>query len=196
MLHTNNHPEAVIYRRGLNDYIRHYLDVVRPTLLAGRGSEALWICQHGQPLGAKALAARVFHNTGQRFAIRFGPHRFRHALSTTAVLSAPEHPGLAAGVLGISGPVIDRHYNLAGQIALSNTFANQIAARRKAYAAEAERRRLYPPGKPPDAAQRSAGQTRRTRSQPKPPHCPSLPRDTIGPDGPRARRGTQQPPEA
>ena len=150
-------PDRFDLPEALNGYIRHYLDVVRPALLAGRGSEALWIGQHGQPLGAKALAARVFHHTGQRFATRFGPHRFRHALSTTAVLSAPEYPGLAAALLGISEPVIDRHYNLAGQVALSNTFANQIAARRKAYADEAERRRLYPPGKPPEAAQRSAG---------------------------------------
>ena len=28
-----------------------------------------------------------------RFDVKFGPHRFRYAIATTAPLRAPEHPG-------------------------------------------------------------------------------------------------------
>jgi hypothetical protein len=42
-----------------------------------------------------------------RFDITFGPHRFRHAIATTAPLHAPEYPGLAAPLLIMRRPSAD-----------------------------------------------------------------------------------------
>jgi hypothetical protein len=41
------------------------------------------------------------------------------------------HPGLAVGVLGISGAVLEEHYNRAGQ-SQAVTMFDQAAARRRA----------------------------------------------------------------
>jgi integrase len=118
----------------LTPYIRHYLAVVRPALLAGRADPALWISQHGRKLSAKSLSERVRKWTGDRFGKAFGPHRFRHALSTTAVLSAPDDPMLAPSLLGISEQVVQRHYNLAQQVSAANSFAELLSTQRKQYA--------------------------------------------------------------
>ena len=53
--------------------------------------------------------------TRGRFGIAFGPHRFRHAIATTAPMRDPSHPGVAAGLLGISKEVVEQSYNRAGQ---------------------------------------------------------------------------------
>ena len=62
------------------------------------------------------------HNSKARFGVTFGPHRFRHAIATTAPLRAPEHPGLAAPLLGISKEVVETHYNRSQQFAAVLTF--------------------------------------------------------------------------
>jgi hypothetical protein len=61
------------------------------------------------------MTQRIRLLSRQRFGESFGPHRFRHAIATTATLRDPDHPGLAVGVLGISGAVLEEHYNRAGQ---------------------------------------------------------------------------------
>ena len=40
-------------------------------------------------------------------------HRFRYALGTTVPLADPAHPGVAASILGISGHMVEQHYNRA-----------------------------------------------------------------------------------
>jgi hypothetical protein len=51
-----------------------------------------------------------------RFGVTFGPHRFRHAIATTAPLRDPTTPGLGASVMGISVAVNEAHYNRANQV--------------------------------------------------------------------------------
>ena len=115
----------------LTPYIQHYLDVVRTALLAGRIDEAVWIGGRGDPMTAKQLAAQVHKWTERRFAQGFGPHRFRHAIATTAVLRDPGCPGLAAGLLGISPQIVERHYDLAGQSSAAKAYAALIARKRR-----------------------------------------------------------------
>jgi hypothetical protein len=67
--------------------------------------------------------------TRKRFGVSFGPHRFRHAIATTAALRDPASPGLAVGLLKISGPVIDEHYNWAGQSQAAIMFDKAVAQR-------------------------------------------------------------------
>jgi hypothetical protein len=115
----------------LTPYIQHYLDVVRPALLAGRPDDAFWISRDGIRMTAKAIQFQVFARTAKRFERAFGPHRMRHAIATTAALRVSWHPGLAAGVLNITGRTAENSYNLAGPIAAALSFAEVIGARRR-----------------------------------------------------------------
>jgi site-specific recombinase XerD len=114
----------------LTPYIRHYLTVVRPALLGGRVHDALWINLRGEPWSPACMAQRIRLLSRQRFGESFGPHRFRHAIATSATLRDPDHPGLAVGVLGISGHVLEEHYNRAGQSQAVTMFDKAVARRR------------------------------------------------------------------
>ncbi|MBU6497089.1 MAG: integrase [Rhodospirillales bacterium] len=109
-------PDRFLLPAELTPYMRHYLAVVRPALLKRHNHAALWPTQSGKPLTAKGFQAMVFRRTRVRFGTEFGPHRFRHALDTTAALRAPDQPELGARVLNISPAVSEAHYNRAGQI--------------------------------------------------------------------------------
>ena len=75
----------------------------------------LWINRRGEPMTAQDIKNRVREFVPKTVWDELGPHRFRHAIATTATLRDPANPGLAAGVLGISGQVLEEHYNRAGQ---------------------------------------------------------------------------------
>ena len=115
----------------LTTYVRHYLEVVRPRLLAGRAEDALWINPRGGAMTAKAIQHRIRKLSLLRFEVAFGPHRFRYAIATTAALRDPGHPGLAAGVLGGSAEVIEQHYNRAGQSQAAQKHAAMLKQRRR-----------------------------------------------------------------
>ena len=111
----------------LTPYIQHYRTAVRSTLLGNRLHDALWINRRGEPMTAQDIKNRVRTLTRKRFGTSFGPHRFRHAIATTATLRDPANPGLAAGLLGISGQVLEEHYNRAGQSQAAAMFDKAMA---------------------------------------------------------------------
>jgi hypothetical protein len=115
----------------LTPYLRHYLQLVRPALLAGRACDAFWIGRDGQPWTAKGIQERVLYLTRKRFGTAFGPHRFRHAIVTCAHLHLADTPGLGAGLLRISGAVAERHYALAGQVQATNRLAQALERRHR-----------------------------------------------------------------
>ena len=100
----------------LTPYIRQYINTVRPALLRGNAHDAFWVGLDGTQLNAKGIQHMVFVRSKLRFGVAFGPHRFRHAIATTAPLRDPSHPGLAAPLLGISKGVVQAHYNRANQV--------------------------------------------------------------------------------
>ena len=79
--------------KSLTPYIEKYLETVRPALLRGKRHDALWIGINGKQLERKGIEGMVGRRSKARFDVTFGPHRFRHAIATTAPLRAPEHPG-------------------------------------------------------------------------------------------------------
>jgi hypothetical protein len=101
----------------LTPYIRQYIDAVRPALLRGKIHDAFWVGLDGTQLEAKGIQNMVCSRSKTRFGVAFGPHRFRHAIATTAPLRDPSHPGLAAPLLGISKGTVEAHYNRANQVA-------------------------------------------------------------------------------
>jgi hypothetical protein len=102
----------------------------RPALLGGRRSDALWISRQGRALSASGISNIVLKTSSARFGTAFATHRFRYSLATTAVLRAPEMPGLAAAVMGISAPVIEQAYARAGQVLAVRQFAEVLEHRR------------------------------------------------------------------
>lgn len=112
----------------LTPYIDHYVFAVRLNLQCGQPIDAFWVNQHGQQLGEKAIYKQFYRLTKALFGYGFGPHRCRHALITTNLLRAAEHPELAAEILGISAQVMEQHYRLAGQ---SVAFTNLAALNRR-----------------------------------------------------------------
>ncbi|HET6804185.1 MAG TPA: tyrosine-type recombinase/integrase, partial [Frateuria sp.] len=100
---------------GLSAAIAHYVSVERAELLGGQSHDWFWVDAYGQPLSRIKLTAIIRHCSRQHFGAAFGPHRFRHALGTTAPLVDPAHPGVASAVLGISAHMVEEHYNRAGQ---------------------------------------------------------------------------------
>jgi hypothetical protein len=136
-------PDAFDLPERLIPYLRRYLDEIRPVLLRGNQDDALWINRRGTRLTAKAISHIVHNRSKARFGIGFYPHAFRHALATTAALRCPEHPGLAAAVLGISTGIVEQHYNRAGQIDASRKLTALVE--RRGRAAATKRPAMLPP---------------------------------------------------
>lgn len=126
-----NKPDRIHLPDLLTVYVKHYLEVVRPRLLGGQTHDALWVTNQGGPWTANAIEHRVYKRTKARFGHKIGPHRFRNALATGSVLRDPDHPGVAAAVLGISREIVQEHYNLAGQITAVNKLSELINNRKK-----------------------------------------------------------------
>ncbi len=112
----------------LTPYIDRYLDEVRPFLLHGRESTAVWIGNNGQDLRQKTYGEMYGLRTRQRFKIRFGPHRNRHAAATAGAIDAPHDPTLVARMLGITPGVVSEAYNRAGQTGAAKSFNTLIDA--------------------------------------------------------------------
>jgi integrase len=110
----------------LTFYIEKYLASVRPALLRDQCHNALWVGIDGRPLEAKGIQQMVCKRTKARFGVSFGPHRFRHAIATTVPLKAPEAPGLAAALLGISRETVQEHYDRASQVKAVNLFQTML----------------------------------------------------------------------
>ena len=127
-------PDTFHLPRELTPYVDHYLQKTRPALLGTRMDHcALWITSRGTPMKPDYLTNRMLVITRKRFGIAFGPHRFRHAISTALAYYAPKAIGLAAAVLAISPNVVASHYDRANQVTARRIFSSAVA-RRKARA--------------------------------------------------------------
>ncbi|GAV34826.1 Tyrosine recombinase XerC [Roseomonas sp. TAS13] len=111
-------------------WMRHYLEVIRPALLAGQRQEALWIGRLGTPLSAQGNATRIRRLSLKRFGIGFGPHRIRHSVVTTAALRLGEPPCFGAAVVG-NTPAVAEGYNHAGQCRAASLYAELIRKNRQ-----------------------------------------------------------------
>jgi len=115
---------------GLTSAIDRYIAVERAELLAGQRHDAFWLNKYGEPLSADNISDMIQRQSKRHFGIAFGPHRFRHALGTTAPLTDPAHPGVAAAILGISGHMVEKHYNLASQADVACRFHTNLRKER------------------------------------------------------------------
>jgi len=123
----------------LRPWIDRYLSEIRPRLLNGNESDALWIATHGRPMALTAVGLMIRARAKRRFGHEFGPHRFRHALGTTMPAADPTSPGLAATILAVGAGMVEAHYNRAGNHVAAAGLHDALEAERDALAALAER---------------------------------------------------------
>ncbi len=101
----------------LAPYIDHYIEQIRPSLLAGNDSDRLWITQYGQPMSAKSVYVGICKATKRAFGRSINPHLFRDCAVTSVAIKDPKHIGIAAQILGHTDPrTTEKHYIQAQQL--------------------------------------------------------------------------------
>lgn len=123
---TNIPPEL------LPDLERH-IAVHRPRLVARapRGASvvnSLWVTDRGLELRGSQLWSAVTRRIEAAFGVRVSPHEFRHVLTTTIAIEAPEMMGVVPAALGHADerPVLE-HYDLGTQLEAGRRWTRQIA---------------------------------------------------------------------
>lgn len=124
---------------GLTGAMERYIAVEREELMAGKAHDWLWVNQYGGPLTVGYIQKMIRTRSKRAFGTSFGPHRFRHAMGTTAPVTDPTHPGVAAAILGISGRMVEEHYNLASQTDVASKFHASLRKNRTATQSVARR---------------------------------------------------------
>lgn len=106
---------SIEYRvpRSLSPWIDRYVETERAELLGGRRTDAFWVKYGGGELSYRGLWERIRRRSAERFGKEgeFGPHRFRHAIGTTAPSVDPAAPGVASALLGVGAAVHREHYD-------------------------------------------------------------------------------------
>lgn len=121
--------------------IERYLNEFRPILASKRNHAAFWLTIHGDPLSVGRISGFILEASQQRFGFAFGPHRFRHALGSTAPTRHPTHPGVAAAILGIDRKTLQDHYNVAGETEAATAYLDGL--RRDRQRTQSLARRAY-----------------------------------------------------
>ncbi len=122
---TNRHLEYDT-PMGLSVAIDHHIVAMRAELVTGEDHGWFWVNQYGEPLSKAEIGDMIQRKSTEAFGKTFGPHRFRHALGTTAPLKDQAHPGVAAAILGISGRMVEQHYNRATQANVAAKFGSSL----------------------------------------------------------------------
>jgi site-specific recombinase XerD len=111
----------------LTPYIDRYLTEIRPMLLQGKTSDALWITQYGEPMVPKAIYDRLVKVTLRLFGKAMSPHMFRHALATSIAIEDPAHVRMAMSMLHHSTfSTTDPTYFQAGSIQASRRWNDHL----------------------------------------------------------------------
>ena len=123
----NHRPIEYDLPGSLTDLIERYLAVERRQLLAGKEASWVWINWQGELLKEAGVQKRILWLSRKRFGVAFCPHRFRHALATTAPNADPQSDGVGASLLGISTRVLRRHYDRGGQVRAATEMQRNVA---------------------------------------------------------------------
>lgn len=110
---TKRHrPIACVIPDWLTPHLDHYVDAVRPTLLASKkGVSALWISQRRRRI-SRACHTQAFATVSALIGTTLRPHSVRHVMATELLALDPRHSILAAAALGHTDPeMVALHYD-------------------------------------------------------------------------------------
>lgn len=113
--------------------MREFLARERPCLLHGPDHGYLWTGVDGEPLRAPRLKTMIRTRSRHEFGVGFGTHAARHSLATSSIRRDPANPGVAAALLGATGEIIERHYNLGRSVEAFDRHGDTIEKLRKAF---------------------------------------------------------------
>jgi integrase len=109
-------------------FMIRYLDRVRPRLARVRSHDALWVGQHGYPLGGGGLYNVLSRRTAMAFGDPMSPHDFRRAAATFLAMENPDKVGLTPGVLQHTSPETgSRYYNLSRSMSASRRHSTTLS---------------------------------------------------------------------
>lgn len=108
-------------------YLEHYLSWVRPKLLRGAVSDAMWVGLRAKPISAQAIYYAVNKMTERLFGQPLNPHLFRDCAATVIAIETPEHVHMTASMLGHRTPrMSEKHYNQAQMIESSRALQRAV----------------------------------------------------------------------
>jgi integrase len=119
----------------LSGLLKDYLDHARPVLLARNRDPAacnektVWLSHKGTPLDADGIYRRIVKHTSEEFTQSVFPHALRHGAATTLATEAPDLIDISTIILQHGNARTREHYNLAGNIVASATFADHLDRR-------------------------------------------------------------------
>jgi len=122
-------PWEAIVPQQVERVLRHYIDNVRPALLArgGQRHDILWVGKKGEILGMNYIGSLIGSLTLKLIGKRVPPHLFRDAAATTLARMSPENAQLIRPVLAHSGfRTAERHYIHARTIDAGRDYASLI----------------------------------------------------------------------
>jgi integrase len=99
----------------LHRHFQFYFDHVRPTLLAGRSSDRLWISFHHTAMSDHSVYIAMTDFTRKVFGAPINPHRYRHIGATTVVMAAPEMMEAARAFLGHGDTQTTKEFYIIGE---------------------------------------------------------------------------------
>lgn len=119
----------------LTPFIDQWLGHVRPVLLRGSQSDAMWITSIGTAMSAKTFYRRFCKVTHEELGLRINPHMTRKIVATGVAIARPE---LVRSVGSLLDQTSDQSavYNLADQLSASESYI-RILENRKAQTSRA-----------------------------------------------------------
>ncbi len=129
---TKTHVEIKsVLPASLSSHIDVWLRVHRPLLLAGKGSDAMWLKADGQPMTDDAIYRRFCAASFDELERRINPHLARRINATGLAIAAPELVEIIPGLLDHSKNDKDL-YNMADRLTASSQMLNILEPRRQA----------------------------------------------------------------
>jgi integrase/recombinase XerD len=137
--------------RVLHPFIHHYIEVIRPVLLAGQQTDRLWITNCHTPMADHSFYIALTNFTRSAFGIAINPHKLRHTGATSTVIAAPEKIESARAFMthGDRGTT-ETFYVIGQSLAASRQHAAMIAKLRRHSAGikQPRRKKTVSPKKP------------------------------------------------
>lgn len=124
----------------LTQWIDHYLDDVRPSLLKKRPSDRLWVSWEGQDLSECGLHEKIEERTKAAIGHAINPHLFRDCAATSIAIEDPEHVRIIRSILGHNTfDAGERFYNQAESHSAQQKLMATIQEKRKQFLQETPR---------------------------------------------------------
>ncbi len=114
----------------LTPYFDHWLGKIRPSLLKGRSSDAIWITLAGTDMSPETFYVCFCKVTKKELGSRINPHLTRKIVATGIAIARPE-------LVRMVGSLLDQTtdqsaaYNLADQLSASRTYLDLLEKRRQ-----------------------------------------------------------------